>query len=75
MLVPLGETARALFASREVDAEAANILVHGGWLPAEMAGVAGVTGPTAVFGPAGEFLALVATSGGRARPVAVFGDD
>ncbi len=74
VLVPLAQTARAIFAHREVDAEAANILVHGGWLPAELAGVPGATGPTAVFGPAGEFLALVETYGGRAKPVAVFGD-
>lgn len=73
-LVPLAEAARATFPYREVDAEAAHILVHGGWLPAELAGVPGVVGPTAVFGPEGAFCGLVETRGDRARPVAVFGD-
>ncbi|WP_425566229.1 tRNA pseudouridine(55) synthase TruB [Sporichthya brevicatena] len=73
-LVPLNRAARAVFPSRDVDADAARILVHGGWLPAELAGVPGETGPTAVFGPDDWFCGLVEVRSGRARPVAVFGD-
>ncbi len=73
-LVPLSRAARAVFPSRDVDADAARILVHGGWLPAELAGVPGETGPTAVFGPDDWFCGLVEVRSGRARPVAVFGD-
>lgn len=75
VVVPIAQAARATFAHRDVDAEAAKILVHGGWLPSELAGVPGASGPTAVFGPAGEFLALIEVCGARARPIAVFGDD
>jgi tRNA pseudouridine55 synthase len=72
--VPLALAARATFAHRDVDAEAARILVNGGWLPAELAGVPGATGPTAVFGPDDWFCGLVEVRDGRARPIAVFGD-
>ncbi|HUR75616.1 MAG TPA: tRNA pseudouridine(55) synthase TruB [Sporichthya sp.] len=72
--VPLAQAARATFAHRDVDAEAARILVHGGWLPAELAGVPGAIGPTAVFGPDDWFCGLVEVRAGRARPIAVFGD-
>lgn len=74
VLVPIAQAARATFASRDVDAEAGRILVNGGWLPAEMAGVPGATGPTAVFGPDDWFCGLVEVRGDRARPIAVFGD-
>ncbi len=72
--VPVALAARVTFASRDVDAEAARILVNGGWLPADLAGVPGATGPTAVFGPDDWFCGLVEVRDGRARPVAVFGD-
>ena len=74
VLVPIAQAARATFPSRDVDAEAGRILVNGGWLPAEMAGVPGATGPTAVFGPDDWFCGLVEVRGDRARPIAVFGD-
>lgn len=73
-LEPVARAARQIFAHRDVDAEAARILVHGGWLPAEMAGVEGATGHTAVFGPDDWFCGLVEIRNGRACPVAVFGD-
>ncbi|MBA3744766.1 tRNA pseudouridine(55) synthase TruB [Sporichthya sp.] len=72
--VPIAQAARATFAHRDVDAEAARILVNGGWLPAELAGVEGATGPTAVFGPDEWFCGLIEVRDGRARPIAVFGD-
>jgi tRNA pseudouridine55 synthase len=74
VLVPIAQAARATFASRDVDAEAGRILVNGGWLPAELAGVPGASGPTAVFGPDDWFCGLVEIRGDRARPIAVFGD-
>lgn len=66
--VPLGAAAAALFPRRDLDAGAARTVVHGGWLPAS-----GEPGPVAAYGPDGAFLALVEDTGGRAKPVAVFG--
>ncbi|HVF19337.1 MAG TPA: tRNA pseudouridine(55) synthase TruB [Mycobacteriales bacterium] len=67
-LLPLGDVAAASFPRRDVDADAARLLSHGVKLPAT--GVE--SGPTAVFGPAGEFLALVEERDGFAVPLAVF---
>jgi tRNA pseudouridine55 synthase len=69
VVMPLDEAAAAAFPRRDLDAEGARIVAHGGWIPAE--GTAG-EGPIAVFGPDGTFVALVAERGGRARPLAVF---
>jgi tRNA pseudouridine55 synthase len=63
----IADAVRAVFPVREVDADEARIVGHGGPLPAD-----GVTGPVAVFGPDGAFLALVEERDGVAKPVAVF---
>jgi tRNA pseudouridine55 synthase len=67
VLLPIADAARAAFPAREVDATAADVVSHGGPLPAH-----GVPGPVAVFGPAGEFLALVEDRGATTKAVAVF---
>jgi tRNA pseudouridine55 synthase len=67
-VLPLADAASAAFPRRDVDAEQARVVQHGGFLPAAGLG----PGPVAVFGPAGELLALVEESAGRAKPVAVF---
>jgi tRNA pseudouridine55 synthase len=54
--------ARAL-PRRDVDADAALVLSHGGPLS-----TVGVDGPYAVFGPDGEVIAIVSERDGRARP-------
>jgi tRNA pseudouridine55 synthase len=54
---------------REVGAEEARALSHGGRLPATGGGG---EGPVAVFGPDGTFLALVEDRGPIAKPLAVF---
>jgi tRNA pseudouridine55 synthase len=64
---PISDAVRAVFPVREVDAEQARVVGHGGSLPAE-----GVAGPVAVLGPDGTFLALVEERDGLAKPVAVF---
>lgn len=67
-IVPIAEAARAAFPSRDVGADEAVLVSHGGQL-----GAAGLgPGPIAVFGPDGAFLALVEERGGRARVVAGF---
>lgn len=66
-VLAIADAVRAVFPVREVDADAARVIGHGGSLPA-----AGVTGPVAVLGPDGTFLALVEEGDGLAKPVAVF---
>ena len=58
VVLPIADAARAAFTARDLDAEAAVVVSHGGPLPAT-----GVTGPVAVFGPDGAFLALVEDRG------------
>jgi tRNA pseudouridine55 synthase len=69
-LLPIAAAARAAFPSRDVDAELARVLSHGGPIPAGATG--GPDGPVAVFGPDGTFLALVEERGAVAKAVAVF---
>ena len=69
-VVPLDAAARAAFPARELTAEEAGAVAHGGFLAAS-----GTSGePVAVFGPDGRFLALYEDlpSGKKAKPVAVF---
>jgi len=67
-LTPLDAAASAAFARRDLDAEAAATLSHGGALAAsDMGGQ-----PVAAFGPDGVFLALLEDRGDLARPIAVF---
>jgi tRNA pseudouridine55 synthase len=66
-VLAIADAVRAVFPVREVDADEARIIGHGGPLPAT-----GVAGPVAVLGPDGTFLALVEERDGFAKPVAVF---
>jgi tRNA pseudouridine55 synthase len=65
--IPLSAAAAGTFTRRDVDADDAIRLTHGGSLSAGEA-----DGTVAVFGPDGDFLALVEDRDGRARPIAVF---
>lgn len=67
-MLPLAQAAAAAFPVRELTADQARSLSHGGRLP----GVGGETGPVAAFGPDGTLIALVQEKDGAARPLAVF---
>jgi tRNA pseudouridine55 synthase len=67
-ILPIADAAAAAFARYDVDADQARAVAHGGFLPAPGLG----TGPIAVFGPDGTFLALVEERGPQAKPLAVF---
>ncbi|MCK2219647.1 tRNA pseudouridine(55) synthase TruB [Actinomadura sp. ATCC 31491] len=68
VILPIGEAVAAAFPRRDVTAEEARIIGHGGRLPAAGLG----QGPIGVFGPDGALLALVEEQGRTARPLAVF---
>jgi tRNA pseudouridine55 synthase len=67
-VLPLAEAAAAAFPARELTADEARSLSHGGRLP----GAGAETGPVAAFGPDGTLIALVQEKDGVARPLAVF---
>ncbi|MBO8192400.1 tRNA pseudouridine(55) synthase TruB [Streptomyces oryzae] len=71
-VLPLGEAAAAAFPRWDVDEEQARRIGNGVQLrmPADCAGSG--PGPVAVFGPGGQFVALVEDRGGRAKSLAVF---
>lgn len=66
-LISLGELVGREFARRDVDADEARIVGHGGRLPP-----IGKPGLYGVFGPGGEVVALVEERDGPARPLVVF---
>ncbi|MFI6734402.1 tRNA pseudouridine(55) synthase TruB [Nonomuraea sp. NPDC050451] len=68
VILPIGEAVAAAFPRRDVTAEEARVIGHGGRLPAAGLG----KGPIGVFGPEGELLALVEEHGRVAKPLAVF---
>ncbi|MFC4115853.1 tRNA pseudouridine(55) synthase TruB [Nonomuraea zeae] len=68
VILPIAEAVSAAFPRRDVTAEEARVIGHGGRLPAVGLG----EGPIGVFGPEGELLALVEEQGRTARPIAVF---
>jgi tRNA pseudouridine55 synthase len=68
-ITPLDEVAAATFARRDVDADEAAALAHGGTLPASGREVV-----VAAFGPGNVFIALLEDRDDRARPLAVFVD-
>lgn len=61
--IPLSGAARRILPHREVTAEQARALSHGGRLPAT-----GRPGPYAVFAPTGEVVAIVSERDGQAHP-------
>jgi tRNA pseudouridine55 synthase len=67
-LLPIADAARAAFPARDVGAEEAVVMSHGG----PLASVGMSPGPVAVFGPDGTFLALVEERGATTKSVAVF---
>ena len=67
-VLPLAQAAAAAFPARELTADEARSLSHGGRLP----GAGAETGPVAAFGPDGTLIALVQEKDGVARPLAVF---
>ncbi|MEV4021175.1 tRNA pseudouridine(55) synthase TruB [Nonomuraea angiospora] len=68
VILPIGEAVAAAFPRRDVTAEEARVIGHGGRLAAAGLG----TGPIGVFGPEGELLALMEEHGRVAKPLAVF---
>ena len=60
--LPMADAARQAFPQRSASPDEARVLSHGG--PLEPVGI---EGPYAVFGPAGELLAIVSEKSGRAR--------
>ncbi|MBE1534883.1 tRNA pseudouridine(55) synthase TruB [Actinomadura algeriensis] len=67
-VLPMNEAVAAAFPRRDVSAEDARKVAHGGRLPAAGLG----PGPIGVFGPDGTLLALVEEQGRTAKPLAVF---
>lgn len=66
-VLPIAAAARVAFLARDVSADEAAVVSHGGPLTA-----CGSAGPVAVFAPDGTFLALVEDAGATTRSVAVF---
>jgi len=69
-VIPLAQAAAAAFARRDLTADEARLVGHGGRLAA--AGPVGAAGPVAAFGPDGSLIALLTEEDGQARPLAVF---
>jgi len=67
-LTPLAEAAAAAFPRRDLTPDEAQLIGHGGRLPAVGTG----PDPVAAFGPDGSLIALLTEEDGRARSLAVF---
>jgi tRNA pseudouridine55 synthase len=67
-VLPMGDAVAAVFPRRDVSADDARTIAHGGRLPAAGLG----PGPVGVFAPDGTLLALVEENGKVAKPLAVF---
>ncbi len=85
VVLPLGNAAAASFPRRDLSADEAKVLAHGGRLAAQStqgaggngaegqgAGGQGVEGPVAAFAPDGTLVALISQDASRARPLVVF---
>jgi tRNA pseudouridine55 synthase len=66
-VLPLAQAAAAAFPRRDLSADEARRLAHGGRLAA-----AGTVSPTAAFAPDGTLIALLSEESGQARPLVVF---
>jgi tRNA pseudouridine55 synthase len=74
-VVPLARAAAAAFPRRDLSADEARRLAHGGRLATQQPAAAPAAGPdqpTAAFAPDGTLVALVAEQDGQARPLVVF---
>lgn len=67
-IIPMEDAVAAVFPRRDVSADDARKVAHGGRLPAAGLG----PGPVGVFAPDGSLLALVEEQGQVAKPLAVF---
>jgi tRNA pseudouridine55 synthase len=72
-VVPLDQAAQAAFPRRDLSADEARRLAHGGRL-APAAASAPAPGPTAAYAPDGTLIALVTEESGEARPLVVFAE-
>jgi len=70
-VMPLAEAAATAFPRRDLSADEARRLAHGGRLPAGPPGT-GTASPTAAFAPDGSLVALLTEQDGQARPLVVF---
>jgi tRNA pseudouridine55 synthase len=86
-VVPLAQAAQAAFPRRDLSADEARRLAHGGRLApaadaahpgmpgsAASAVTAGSPGPTAAYAPDGTLIALLTEESGQARPLVVFAE-
>jgi len=75
-VLPLAQAAAAAFPGRNLTADEARRLAHGGRLapvtPVAGNGVAGTRAPTAAYAPDGALIALLTEESGQARPLVVF---
>ncbi|MEE1941785.1 tRNA pseudouridine(55) synthase TruB [Streptomyces sp. TRM 70361] len=71
-VMPIGEAVAAAFPRWDVAAKQARLLANGARIAMPPGDGTGPAGPVAVFGPDGDFLALVEERDGRARSLAVF---
>jgi len=76
-VLPIAEAAAAAFPRRDLSADEARRLAHGGRLAATAGrgsadGPAVAAGPTAAYAPDGTLIALLTEQGGQARPLVVF---
>jgi len=78
-VMPLAQAAAVAFPRRELSADEARRLAHGGRLPASMGTDPGTTEapvaperPTAAYAPDGSLVALLTEQAGQARPLVVF---
>jgi tRNA pseudouridine55 synthase len=67
-VMPLAEAAAAAFPRRDLSADEARRLAHGG----RLAAVSATEDPTAAFAPDGSLVALLTEQAGQARPLVVF---
>jgi tRNA pseudouridine55 synthase len=69
-VLPLAQAAAAAFPRRDLTADEARWLAHGGRLAPAAGGAA--PGPSAAYAPDGTLVALVTEESGHARPLVVF---
>jgi tRNA pseudouridine55 synthase len=74
-VVPLAQAAQAAFPRRDLTADEARRLAHGGRLaPAADAASPSPPGPIAAYAPDGTLVALLTEESGQARPLVVFAE-